>query len=62
MIAAVGEAFEEPTLVGLSVCIRRNEDLLSVWNADNRNEEIRFKIGERLKQVRLANVCIIVSW
>lgn len=51
VISAVGECFEEPDVVGVSVCIRRNEDLISVWNADNRNEEIRFHIGERLKQI-----------
>lgn len=51
VIATVGEAFEEPDVVGISVCIRKNEDLLSVWNADNRNDEIRFQIGERLKKI-----------
>lgn len=51
VIAAVGEAFEEPDVVGISVCIRRNEDLLSVWNADNRNPDIRFNIGEKLKRI-----------
>lgn len=49
--AAVGEAFEEPDVVGISLCIRRNEDLLSVWNVDNRNDEIRFKIGEKMKKI-----------
>lgn len=27
------------------------EDLLSVWNKDNRNEEVRFRIGEKMKLV-----------
>lgn len=51
VVAAIGEVFEEPDVVGVAVCIRKNEDLLSVWNADNRNDEIRFHIGERLKQI-----------
>jgi translation initiation factor 4E len=25
--------------------------LLSVWNADNRNDEIRFRIGEKIKHI-----------
>jgi translation initiation factor 4E len=50
-ISAIGECFDEPTVVGVSVCIRRSEDLLSVWNADNRNDEIRFSIGEKLKEI-----------
>lgn len=51
VIAAIGEAFEEPDVVGISVCIRRHEDLISVWNVDNRNDDIRFKIGEKMKLV-----------
>lgn len=51
VIAAIGECFAEPTVVGVSVCIRRSEDLLSVWNADNRNDDIRFQVGEKLKQI-----------
>jgi translation initiation factor 4E len=51
VVSVIGEVFEEPDVVGVSVCIRKNEDLLSVWNADNRNDEIRFHIGEKLKQI-----------
>eukprot|EP01038_Epipyxis_sp_PR26KG_P015142 gene15142-20394_t len=51
VIAAIGEGFEEPDVVGISVCIRKNEDLISVWNCDNRNDEIRFRIGEKMKQI-----------
>mmetsp|Transcript_26423 Transcript_26423/g.26673 ORF Transcript_26423/g.26673 Transcript_26423/m.26673 type:complete len:241 (-) Transcript_26423:150-872(-) len=51
VMAAVGEIFEEPDVVGISVSIRNREDLISVWNADNRNDEIRFKIGEKLKEI-----------
>jgi len=51
VFAAVGEAFQEPDVVGISVCIRKNEDLISVWNVDNRNDEIRFRIGEKMKQI-----------
>ena len=83
VFATIGEVFEEPDVVGISVCIRKQgwcflvgfalslvccnsnrgystqprqifmfvEDLLSVWNADNRNEEIRFRIGEKMKMI-----------
>ena len=27
------------------------EDLISVWNRDNRNDEIRFRIGEKMKEI-----------
>lgn len=51
IIAAIGESFDEPDIAGISICIRRNEDLISVWNCDNRNDAIRFRIGEKIKQV-----------
>lgn len=51
VIATIGEQFDEPDVVGISVCIRRSEDLLSVWNGDNRNDEVRFRIGEKLKEI-----------
>lgn len=50
VLAAIGEAFEEPDVVGISVCIRKNEDMLSVWNSDSRNTDIKFNIGEKMKQ------------
>ena len=56
IIAAIGEAFEEPDVAGISICIRRNEDLISVWNGDNRNDAIRFRIGEKIKQVLIRSV------
>ena len=51
VFATIGEIFEEPNVVGISVSIRTREDLISVWNADNRNEDIRFKVGEKLKEI-----------
>jgi translation initiation factor 4E len=51
VLSAIGEVFEEPDVVGISVCIRKQEDLISVWNADNRNDEIRFRIGEKMKEI-----------
>ena len=51
VFATVGEVFEEPDVVGISVCIRKNEDLISVWNADSRNSDIKFKIGEKMKEI-----------
>jgi translation initiation factor 4E len=62
VIAAVGENFEEPDVVGISVCIRRDQDLLSVWNADNRNEEIRFQIGEKLKEILELEPATIIEY
>lgn len=62
VLAAVGEAFEEPDVVGVSVCIRRNEDLLCVWNADSRNKQIQFGIGEKMKQVLELEPSTIINY
>ena len=41
VLAMIGECFEEPDVVGICLCIRGKEDLIAVWNGDNRNDEIR---------------------
>ena len=51
VFATIGEVFEEPTVVGISLCIRKNEDLISVWNSDSRNSDIKFNIGEKMKEI-----------
>mmetsp|Transcript_16213 Transcript_16213/g.32347 ORF Transcript_16213/g.32347 Transcript_16213/m.32347 type:complete len:235 (-) Transcript_16213:18-722(-) len=52
LFAAIGEAFGEPDVVGVTMAIRTKEDLLSVWNADNStSERRRFEIGEKLKLI-----------
>ena len=51
VIATIGEMFEEPDILGISVNIRWKEDLISVWHKDNRNENIRFGIGEKVKSI-----------
>lgn len=51
VFAMIGEAFEEPTVVGLSLAIRKAEDIVCLWNEDNRNTEIMMKIGSKLREV-----------
>jgi len=49
--ACVGELFEEPDICGITLSVRSREDLLSVWNRDNSKPDVRFHIGERLKEI-----------
>jgi translation initiation factor 4E len=51
VLAAIGEQFEEPDVVGVSLYIRKHEDLLLVWNTDSRNEKMTVSIGQRLKSI-----------
>lgn len=52
LFACVGELFEEPDIVGVMLSTRSRADLLSVWNGDNsKNPEVRFKIGEKLRDI-----------
>lgn len=45
VFAAVGEAFEQRDVVGIAMAIRSKEDMISVWNADNTDNNTRFAIG-----------------
>lgn len=51
LFACVGELFEEPDLVGVVLSSRSSQDLLSVWNSDNTNGDVRFRIGDRLRDI-----------
>jgi translation initiation factor 4E len=51
VLATIGECFEEPDVVGITISIRKSDDLISVWNADNRNDDTKFFIGEKMKQI-----------
>ena len=35
MLGAIGEAFEEPGVLGVALAIRSKEDMLSVWHRNN---------------------------
>jgi len=49
--AAIGELFEEPDVAGVMLSSRGRDDNLSVWNSDNSNPEVRFNLGEKLKEI-----------
>jgi translation initiation factor 4E len=51
LLAAIGEFFEEPNVVGVTVAVRTKENLLSIWNLDADNEGIRLRIGEKLREI-----------
>eukprot|EP01087_Luapelamoeba_hula_P020339 TRINITY_DN692_c1_g1_i1.p1 TRINITY_DN692_c1_g1~~TRINITY_DN692_c1_g1_i1.p1 ORF type:complete len:446 (-),score=138.23 TRINITY_DN692_c1_g1_i1:6-1343(-) len=50
LFATIGEAFEEPNVIGVVVSIRSKEDALSVWTKVNSNS-IRTRVGELLKDI-----------
>mmetsp|Transcript_49566 Transcript_49566/g.146451 ORF Transcript_49566/g.146451 Transcript_49566/m.146451 type:complete len:225 (-) Transcript_49566:50-724(-) len=52
VLSCIGEAFATPDVVGCVMGSRHKEIALSVWNASNtRDTTVRFKIGERLREV-----------
>eukprot|EP00696_Hemimastix_kukwesjijk_P014481 gnl/Hemi2/28490_TR9425_c1_g1_i1.p1 gnl/Hemi2/28490_TR9425_c1_g1~~gnl/Hemi2/28490_TR9425_c1_g1_i1.p1 ORF type:complete len:324 (+),score=72.78 gnl/Hemi2/28490_TR9425_c1_g1_i1:81-974(+) len=51
LFAAIGELFEEPDVCGVVISTRSKEDLVSIWNGDNRNSAVHFRIGEKLEQI-----------
>jgi translation initiation factor 4E len=51
VLSTVGELFEEPDVAGVSLYIRKQEDMMLVWNTDSRNDNVRFGIGQKMKQI-----------
>merc|ERR1711974_267234 len=51
VMATLGEQFATPELVGIALSTRKHNDVLTIWNRDNRDPRIRFTLGERLKTI-----------
>eukprot|EP00484_Ammonia_sp_Unknown_P030910 CAMPEP_0197024858 /NCGR_PEP_ID=MMETSP1384-20130603/5335_1 /TAXON_ID=29189 /ORGANISM="Ammonia sp." /LENGTH=235 /DNA_ID=CAMNT_0042453315 /DNA_START=104 /DNA_END=811 /DNA_ORIENTATION=- len=51
LMSTIGENFLTPELVGVLMCIRRDVCNITVWNRDNTKNDVRFRIGERLKEI-----------
>eukprot|EP00164_Ancoracysta_twista_P020471 GFYU01036611.1.p1 GENE.GFYU01036611.1~~GFYU01036611.1.p1 ORF type:complete len:243 (-),score=70.18 GFYU01036611.1:99-827(-) len=60
--AAVGEAFDEIDVVGIQLSMRKQEDLISIWNANASNQDIRFRIGEKLKEILHLDPSMMVEY
>jgi translation initiation factor 4E len=50
LFAAIGELFDCPDVMGVSLCVRTRDDNLSVWNRAS-NPETKILIGEKLKEL-----------
>mmetsp|Transcript_72716 Transcript_72716/g.164998 ORF Transcript_72716/g.164998 Transcript_72716/m.164998 type:complete len:230 (-) Transcript_72716:153-842(-) len=63
LIACLGEHFETPDVVGCVMSSRVKEIALSVWNASNTsNTQVRFKIGERMREVLSLNTNALLEY
>jgi len=62
ILAAIGEIFEEPNVCGVCVSTRQREDLISVWNKDNINPVVHFRIGERLEALLHAHTPAVIEY
>mmetsp|Transcript_26405 Transcript_26405/g.69777 ORF Transcript_26405/g.69777 Transcript_26405/m.69777 type:complete len:363 (+) Transcript_26405:68-1156(+) len=62
LIACIGEAFEMPDVVGCVLSTRLKDDVLSVWNLNNRDTPARFRIGEKLKEVLDLNMTALIQY
>lgn len=51
LMATIGENFLTPELVGILLSIRREAAMITVWNRDNSKNDVRFRVGERLKEI-----------
>ena len=51
LFALIGEQFEEPKVIGVSLSLRIKERLLQVWISDGRNENMRNAISNKIRAV-----------
>jgi len=51
LMATIGENFLTPELVGVLLSIRKEAAMITVWNRDNTKNDVRFRVGERLKEI-----------
>lgn len=51
VLACVGEVFAIPHIVGCVLSIRNKENVLSLWNVDNENPEVRLRIGQKFREL-----------
>jgi translation initiation factor 4E len=51
LLALVGEACMDTDVVGACLAVRGKEDMISIWNRDNRDETRRFRIADRVKSI-----------
>lgn len=62
VLSMIGENFEDPNAVGLSISIRKVEDLISIWISDSRNEDVKFGIGQKLKDILNLDPSTIIEY
>lgn len=51
LLALIGEQFEEPRVIGAALSLRTKERLLEVWLKDGRNDRVRPRVSNKLRQV-----------
>lgn len=61
VFGTIGEQFNEPSVVGITLARRPKEDMLSVWNSDG-SGAIRFSIGWVIAQAQVCFcVCVLLT-
>jgi hypothetical protein len=45
----LGEQFEEPNVIGTSLSLRQNEQLLQIWLKDGRDDRLRVNVSNKLR-------------
>lgn len=58
VLAVIGEMFEEPNVVGIGMAIRSREDLLSVWNEDNSNDQVHTAVLDTIEDRWVQRTCL----
>jgi len=49
LFALIGEQFEEPNVLGLSLSLRTKERLFEIWLKDGRDEKVRTNVSNKIR-------------
>jgi len=62
LFAAIGEAFEEPKIVGVVLSTRNKADVLAVWSSDGQNHHIVHRMSDKLRVILSLDRAIPVEY
>ena len=49
MFSLIGEQFNEPNVIGISLSLRQKDKLLQVWLKDSKNDKMRAMVSNKLR-------------
>lgn len=51
LFACISEEFHDSNVVGLVLSVRQKKNLIEIWLKDSKDEELRIKSGEKIREL-----------